>query len=67
MFGGGNKIKLEKDVHEKLKKFAAAAGYSSLDEFVNHILERELQAMDTGGNEDPEAMREKLRGLGYIS
>jgi hypothetical protein len=34
---------------------------------VNHILERELQSMDTGENQDPEAMREKLRGLGYIS
>jgi hypothetical protein len=64
---GGTKIKLEKDVHDKLKKLAEAAGYSSLDEFVNHILERELQAMDTGENQDPEAMREKLRGLGYIS
>ncbi len=64
---GGTKVKLEKDVHEKLKKFAEAAGYSSLDEFVNHILERELQAMDPGANQDPEAMREKLRGLGYIS
>ncbi|MSR46003.1 MAG: hypothetical protein EXS13_02880 [Planctomycetes bacterium] len=64
---GGNKIKLEKDVFEKLKKFAEAAGYSSLDEFVNHILERELASMDTGGTEDPEKMREKLRGLGYIS
>jgi metal-responsive CopG/Arc/MetJ family transcriptional regulator len=64
---GGPKVKLEKELYEKLKKFADAAGYSSLDEFVNHILERELQAMDTGGDQDPEKMREKLRGLGYIS
>ena len=64
---GGPKVKLEKDLYETLKKFAEVAGYSSLDEFVNHILERELQAMDTGGSEDPEKMREKLRGLGYIS
>jgi hypothetical protein len=64
---GGPKVKLEKDLYDKLKKFADAAGYSSLDEFVNHILERELQAMDTGGDQDPEKMREKLRGLGYIS
>ncbi len=64
---GGPKVKLEKDLYEKLKKFAEVAGYSSLDEFVNHILERELAAMDTGGSEDPEKMREKLRGLGYIS
>jgi metal-responsive CopG/Arc/MetJ family transcriptional regulator len=64
---GGPKVKLEKELYEKLKKFAEVAGYSSLDEFVNHILERELQAMDTGGDQDPEKMREKLRGLGYIS
>jgi len=64
---GGPKVKLEKDLYEKLKKFAEVAGYSSLDEFVNHILERELQAMDIGGSEDSEKMREKLRRLGYIS
>jgi len=64
---GGPKVKLEKDLYEKLKKFAEVAGYSSLDEFVNHILERELQAMDTSGSEDPKKMREKLHGLGYIS
>ncbi len=64
---GGPKIKLEKDLYERLKKVAEVAGYSSLDEFVNHILERELKEMDPGGDQDPEAMREKLRGLGYIS
>ena len=64
---GGPKIKVEKDLYDKLSKVAEAGGYSSVDEFVQHILDREMQKIDPGTNEDPEKMREKLRGLGYIS
>ena len=64
---GGTKIKIEKDMLERLKKVVEVAGYSSVEEFVTHVLERELNELDPGGDQDPEAMREKLRGLGYIS
>ena len=32
------KIKIERDLYERLKKTAEAAGYSSVDEFVVHLL-----------------------------
>jgi hypothetical protein len=62
------KIKIEKDIYEKAKKVAETAGYSSVDEFVVHILERELQQLlgDDDG-EDDEKVKERLKGLGYIS
>jgi len=63
----GPKIKLDKNLFERLKKVTEVAGYSSVEEFVHHVLEKEMKALDPGGNQDPEAMRQKLRGLGYIS
>ena len=64
---GGPKIKLDKDVYERLQKVVDVAGYSSVEEFVHHVLERELNELDPGGGQDADAMREKLKGLGYIS
>jgi hypothetical protein len=64
---GGSKIKLEKDLMDRLKQVTEVAGYSSVEEFVTHVLEREIAQINPEGNSDPEAMREKLRGLGYIS
>ncbi len=62
---GGPKIKLDKDVYERAKKVADVAGYATVDEFVAHVVERELQNFDdTQSNED---IKKKLQGLGYIS
>jgi hypothetical protein len=61
----GNKIKLDKDLLERLKKAAEIAGYSSVDEFVVHVLEKELVRIDDGGSD--EEIKKKLEGLGYIS
>ena len=62
---GGDKIKLDKDLIERLKKISEVAGYASHEEFVRHVLERELaQFEDAQSDEDITA---KLRGLGYIS
>jgi len=63
----GPKIKVDKDMYARLERVAEIAGYSSADEFAMHVLEREMNTIDPGGDQDPEAMREKLRGLGYIS
>ena len=65
MFGGGNKIKLEKDLLDRIKQIAEVAGYASHEEFIVHCLEKELaQFEDASSDED---ITEKLRGLGYIS
>ena len=42
MFGGGNKIKLDGDLLDRVKKVAEVAGYASHEEFIIHVLEREL-------------------------
>ena len=58
------KIRLDKELWERVRRFAQVAGYSSPDEFVAHVLEKELaglQAADTDEN-----IRKKLKGLGYI-
>ncbi|NIM19971.1 MAG: hypothetical protein GTO51_06975 [Candidatus Latescibacteria bacterium] len=61
---GGHKIKLDVDMYERLKKVAEAAGYASVDEFVLHVLERELARLDEGGSD--EDIKKKLEGLGYM-
>jgi metal-responsive CopG/Arc/MetJ family transcriptional regulator len=65
MFGGG-KIKIDKDLLEKVKKYSAIAGYSSPEEFVQHVLEREISKFDEGGDSEEE-IRKRMQGLGYIS
>ncbi|MHC4377097.1 MAG: ribbon-helix-helix domain-containing protein [Planctomycetota bacterium] len=65
MFGGGNKIKLDKELIERVKRISEVAGYASPEEFISHIVERELQHFE-GGDSD-EDITEKLKGLGYIS
>lgn len=62
---GGSKIKLDKDLMERLQKASELAGYSSVEEFVVHVLERELSKIDEGGSE--EEIKKRLEGLGYIS
>jgi metal-responsive CopG/Arc/MetJ family transcriptional regulator len=57
-------IKLNSDLWERIEEFARRAGYSSADEFVQHVLEKELAR-----EEDEQSQKEverRLRGLGYI-
>ena len=62
---GSKKIKIDKDLWEKIKLLSEVAGYSSPDEFVIHALEKELA--EFGDAESDEEIRKKLQGLGYIS
>jgi hypothetical protein len=59
------KIKIEKLLYQKVEKCSEMAGYSSPEEFVTHILEKEVSQLLEGDN-DPEII-ERLKGLGYIS
>lgn len=65
MFGGGSKIKLEKELMDRVKQVSEVAGYASPEEFVVHIIEKELAHFEDAGSD--EDITEKLRGLGYIS
>jgi metal-responsive CopG/Arc/MetJ family transcriptional regulator len=60
-----SKIKLDKDLLEKVKKYAEMAGYSSTEEFITHCLEKEIAKLEEA--DSPEEIEKKLKGLGYIS
>jgi len=64
MFGGA-KIKINKQLLERVKKYAELAGFSSVDEFVEYALEKELSKLS--GSDSEEEIKKKLKGLGYIS
>jgi hypothetical protein len=57
-------VKLNNDLWAKVAKAAAAGGYSSPEEFIEHVLEREV-AKFAEDQPDEEVVR-RLRGLGYI-
>ena len=59
-----HKIKLDNDLYERVKKVADVAGYSSADEFILHMIDKELQALENP--EDDADITERLRGLGYL-
>ena len=59
------KIKIDNQLYEQIEKCTEIAGYSSSDEFVHHILEKEVNRLLYADN-DPEVL-ERLKGLGYIS
>ena len=64
MFRSSTSIKPGKDLFDRVKRCADAAGYSSPQEFVEHVVERELAQIEEGASDD-EIMK-KLQGLGYI-
>ena len=59
------KIKLDKDLLDKVKKYAEISGYSSYEEFITHCLEKEISKLEESDSE--EEIKKKLKGLGYIS
>jgi hypothetical protein len=58
------KIKLDKDLLDKVRKLAGLSGYSSLEEFITHLLEKEIGRFEDADSEDE--IKKKLKGLGYI-
>lgn len=60
----GPSIKLDKELYNRIKRCADAAGYSSPKEFIQHVLERELAKIEEGASD--EEIVKKLQGLGYI-
>ena len=62
---GSTKIKIDKDLWDKIKRVTNAGGYSSPEEFVRHVLEKEIAALEEA--ETNEELVQKLKGLGYIS
>lgn len=61
----GSRIALDKALFAKVKRYADLAGYSSVDEFVTHVLEKEIAHLEDAAS--PEEIKKRLKGLGYIS
>jgi hypothetical protein len=61
----GSSIKLDKTLLAKARRCADLAGYSSVEEFITHVLEKEIAHLETAGTDDE--IRKRLKGLGYIS
>lgn len=59
-----SKIKIDDGLFERIKKVAELAGYPSPEEFIVHVIEKELSLLESVSS-DAE-VTERLRGLGYI-
>ena len=57
-------VNLGKPLRERARLAAAKAGYSSIEEFVTHAVEKELARVEEA--ESKEAVTQQLKGLGYL-
>jgi hypothetical protein len=63
--GSKTAVKLNRTLCDRARLQAQKAGYSSLEEFIEHVLERELAKQE----DNPitrDDVEEKLKGLGYL-
>ena len=56
------KIKIDKDLFTKLKERSEEVGYSSVDEFITHVLETAVSKSEIPDSADE--IKERLKGLG---
>jgi hypothetical protein len=60
-----SRVKLEKRLVERARRCAPLAGYSSVEEFVSHAVERAVVELESA--EDEDELKRRLKGLGYLS
>jgi hypothetical protein len=58
------KVKIESSLYDRAKHASAAAGYSSVEEFIANCIEKELERLKIEEHETQ--VSDQLRGLGYI-
>ena len=58
------KVKVDRALYDKLRFAAQVAGYSTVEEFITHILEKAAAEIEQAHSE--EVVRKRLQGLGYI-
>jgi metal-responsive CopG/Arc/MetJ family transcriptional regulator len=59
------KIKIDDELMARVKELSEEQGYSSVEEFVAHVLEAAVTPPDA--EDADEDVMERLKGLGYIS
>jgi metal-responsive CopG/Arc/MetJ family transcriptional regulator len=57
-------VKLNKSLCQRAQQVVERAGYSSLEEFIEHAIEKDLARLE--GAESKEDLIKKLKGLGYL-
>jgi len=57
-------VKLNASLCERARQIVERAGYSSLEEFIEHAMDRDLARLET--SESKEELMRKLKGLGYL-
>ena len=57
-------IKLSKQLCDRARVLVEKAGYSSLEEFIEHAMGRDLARLEE--TESKEDLIKKLKGLGYL-
>jgi hypothetical protein len=69
MFGKKGTVKLDPALLERARAAAGKAGYPDVTEFLSHLIEKELRKLEEAvdGAKDEAELRERLKGLGYIS
>lgn len=71
MFGGGNKLKIDDALYQKVKVAAGILG-CTLEEFVERTLERETEQViaqtssQQPSQEEVDEIANRLKGLGYL-
>jgi hypothetical protein len=64
MLSSKTSIKISKSLCDRARTLAEKSGYSSLEEFVEHVLERETAKLEEASSR--EDVEKKLKGLGYL-
>ncbi len=57
-------VKLSKPLCDRARQLVEKAGYSSLEELIEHAVERDLSRLEQ--TESKDELIKKLKGLGYL-
>ena len=62
--GSKTAVKLSKALCDRARAVVERAGYSSLEEFIEHAIEKDLARLEEAGSK--EDLIKNLKGLGYL-
>lgn len=58
------KLKIDDSLYDRVKRVSDVAGYASPEEFIVHIIEKELGKLESAT--DDQEVVDRLKGLGYL-
>ena len=61
---GQRTVKLKKELWDRVKRCSDAAGHSGPEEFIEHVLEKEISKDEDAASK--EEVERRLKGLGYL-